>query len=124
MSYEFLSETIRRAVRKQHRCEACGCMILAGQPAVYCSTIQDGNFFGWYSHLECRAAETDWNRRRGPWGLLGSCSEDYFWLFQAVAGEPVEQAWMAANHPVAAGRLAISIEGCSREPSSYWRWAA
>ncbi|AIT81261.1 hypothetical protein [Novosphingobium pentaromativorans] len=124
MSYEFLGERLLRAVRKPHRCEACGTMIHARQPAVYCSTIQDGDFFGWYSHPECRVAETDWNKRRGPWGNGSWCDEDYCWLFQAVDGEPIEQAWMVANHPIAAGRLRLSIEGCSRAESGHWRWAA
>lgn len=121
MSYEFLGERLIRAVRKPHPCEACGKVIPARLPATYATTIQDGNFFTWYSHPECRDAETDWNKQRGPWGRPFSCSEDYYWLWQAMEDEPIERAWLVANHPIAAGRLRISIEGCDYpEPARRW----
>lgn len=121
VSYEFLGERCIRAVRKPHRCEACGAMIQPTAPATYASSVQYGEFFGWYSHPECREAEFDWNKRRGPWGRYRE-SDEYLWLFQAMDGEPVEQAWLVAHHPAAAGRLGISIEGCV-SPQRGWGWA-
>lgn len=121
MSYQHLGERTIRAVRKPHRCEACGGTIGAKQPAIYAASIQDGDFFGWYSHLECGKAEADWNKQRGEWGLHYD-SDDYQWLFEAIDGEPGEQAWLAANHPKAAGHLGISIEGCA-VPGRLWGWA-
>jgi len=121
MSYDFLGERLIRAVRKPHRCESCGRTIQPGLPATYATTIQDGDFFAWRSHPECRDAEADWNKRRGPWGRPYSCAEDYYWLWQAMDDAPCERAWLIANHPVAAGRLHISLEGCDYpEPARRW----
>ncbi|TCM17250.1 hypothetical protein EDF56_106366 [Novosphingobium sp. PhB165] len=123
MSYEHLGDRLIRAVRKPHKCESCGVIIQPRQAATYASSVQDGSFYGWYSHPECREAEAAWNKLRGDWGKAFGCSEDYCWLFEAMDGEPIEQAWLVASHPAAAGRLGISLEGCERNRHDYWRFA-
>lgn len=118
MSDVFFGEKVVRKTRKDHQCASCNTTIRAGSPAYYCSSVQDGEFFAWYAHPDCRSAESHWNSLRGTYG------EDYCWLWEMLdEGYNEDEHWLAAEHPVAAGRMLISIEGCERVRSNYWAWA-
>lgn len=101
---EFVSERTIKATRKIHYCESCGGKpIEIGSPAKYLAGKQDGEFIALHYHVECRAAEIDWNNERGAWG------DEWDSLYMLKEDDEAEEwiAWVLDKHPVAAARLGL-----------------
>lgn len=100
---EFYSSRAIKATRKRHICESCGTAIEIGHPAQYAACKQDGEFFAWYNHPECLAAEKAWNDEADYRG------DEYCWLWQVRDDEYSEQwiAWLIEHHPIAAALLRL-----------------
>lgn len=65
---EFFSERTIKATRKEHTCESCETRIEVGSSAKYMAMKYDGDFFAAHCHVDCRAAEIEWNRASDLWG--------------------------------------------------------
>lgn len=94
---EFWNETTPVA-RVQHKCDACGQTIEAGQPYSRMAGKFDGDFFTVKQHVECRAAEIAIAREKGLFG-----GED--WVHLNDLDEPDDLHWLAAYHPVVFERI-------------------
>lgn len=98
----FYRETIIKAVRKPRYCVGCGAMINAGESALDCSGMHDGDFWSATYHHGCRAAECGLNdlhdyRSGDDWIALGDIDwEDWPWLIE--------------EHPAVAKRMNITAE--------------
>lgn len=98
---EFFTARDIKATRKNQTCESCGQVIAVGSPAIYSAAKEDGEFFAWHAHPECRAAEIAWNEKADQWG------EDFCWLSQIREADDRDDwfAWLREHHPVAAARV-------------------
>lgn len=114
---EFLGERTIRKTRKSHVCESCQSAIAPGSTAIYSTSVQDGQFFAWYNHAECRAAETAWNQWADHY------ADEYQWLWEIFEDGGEDVPWLAAEFPLVAGRMGIMLEGMER-PAAQYRWAA
>lgn len=65
---EFYSERTIKATRKQHTCDSCETRIEIRSPAKYLALKHDGDFWAAHFHVDCRAAEIEWNRANDLWG--------------------------------------------------------
>lgn len=98
----FFREKSVKATRKDHHCECCQTQIPQGSAAIYMAGLtEDGDLWAGYAHVECRAAESDWNRERGTYG------EEWDMLYMIREDDEADDwlAWLAENHPVAAQRI-------------------
>ena len=94
----FCREDPVKAVRKQHRCDACGSAIAMGRPAVRWVGMSDGDFGSAIYHPDCREAEIELNRKAG-----GNWDEWY-----RLEDEPRrELTWLWRDYPAVAARFGV-----------------
>ena len=98
---EFIREQRIKATRKPHRCEGCGKMIEAGQPAVAYAQKSEGELYSGHFHTDCRDAEVAWNHEADTWGedwsplcSIRECDDADDWL-----------AWLAEKFPAVHSRI-------------------
>ena len=94
----FPSERTVKAVRKEHRCDACGMTITIGSPATRWSGLTDGDFGSTVYHPDCREAEIEFNRRAG-----GNADEWY----RLDNESRRELSWLWPNYPAVAARFRV-----------------
>lgn len=113
---DFFGDRVIRKTRKQHQCESCHGMIPAGSKTNYAASVQDGQFFAWYQHLDCKKAEYAWNKMQDLY------DDEWMWLWQIFdENEPTDIAWLVSEYPSVAGRMRVSLEGCER-PQRVWSY--
>lgn len=101
----FCKERQIKATRKDRTCESCEKPIPAGSPAFYGAGLtDDGDFYSWHAHPDCRAAEVAWNSWAGQWG------DEFAWLWCIREAEVDDRSfghfdWLRDNFPAAAPRV-------------------
>lgn len=95
----FVNEQAIKATRKRHTCDTCRKIIEIGSPAMSWAGIHDGEFQSGIRHLECRAAEIEFNdlldyRAGDDWTPLSDIECDM-------------HDWLFADHPLVAERMGI-----------------
>ena len=89
---DFYTETVVKAVRKPHYCYECRTTINAGESAIKCVQLFNGDFHSDYTHEECLEASRDYNNKLldlypgDEWYRLCDMEnrEDWVWLIKPI----------------------------------------
>lgn len=112
----FSSEMRTKAVRKQHRCDACPAPIEIGQPMIKWAGTTDGDFGILKYHPECREAEIALNKLHDTWS-----NDEWIGLWD-FDWEDAE--WLIEEFPIVAARKGVTADKVAEHKAERERSAA
>ena len=96
---EFWREHRIHKTAKPHICQHCGRTIEAGAESNYYASKQDGTFWAFHGHIDCRQAELAWH------DLCERYADEFAWLHEIRESEEEDKRWLREKWPVVAGRV-------------------